>query len=358
MKANKLITYSLIVSFLFLMFNGLTDLLYGIKQQYVRTALEKHLLQLLPSDVNGGEYLHHIQDSMLIKFRNIPLVGRIPKQGLYGMYAIGKDGNRLYSEQEPTQSIPKKRILILGSSQSFGYLSDAEHDVIGQLSKLLPQYQIENFSVPGQTLRENLSLFKYLVSVGKKYDYVYIVNGPMDIYAACVNAGISEPPSPAISFDIGITKLINKTIKVLGYLAHSDANAIEMQVNMCNDKPFNHLVVDDMMIYLHQILDYGNNQEKIKTVVIVPPSPYTLSDQLNTNNLSQDQTFVALKPVFGKLMEEFLMRADSIPNVYNLTRSFDNVHSQLFIDTGAHLTAQGNKILAHEIQKIIENNAE
>lgn len=319
---------------------------------------EKHLLQLLPDEINEDEYLHHLQDSMLINLHQLPLIGRIQTQGNYGIYAIGKDGNRLYSEQSLIQSKPKKNLLILGSSQAFGYLNDSDRDLIGQLSKLIPQYKIDNFSVPGQTLRENLFLFKYLINIGKKYDLVYIINGPMDIYDACIRAGVSEPAPPAISFDIGITKLTNKLIKIIKQLSGGESSAIEANVNMCGNKPFDRILVDDMVGSVNQILDYGNNQEKIKTIVIIPPTPYTLSEKLNTKNLTHDQAFVSLKPVFGKLIDQFSKRTSTTPGVYDLTHSLDESQSQSFIDTGAHLTPQGNKILAQAIEKITESQTD
>jgi hypothetical protein len=358
MKIKKLISCALIVSFLILMFNGLLDLAYGIKQQYIRIVSEKHSLKLLPQGISEEEYLHHLQDARLIQYRNIPLVGHIPIQGNYGIYTIGNDGNRLYSGKNLTPSNPKKKILILGSSQTFGFLNDFDNDLIGQLSNLLPEYYIENFSVPGQTSRENLSLFKYLISIGKKYDLVYVINGPMGIHDACLKANVSEPSSPAISFDIGITKLLNKFIEVVRNLSQTEKNTVKTNVNMCNIKPFDKLVVDDAIGSVEQILDYGNNHEKIKTILIIPPTPYTLSVKLNTENLAQDPTFLSLKPVYGKLFEEFARRANTAPGVYDLTHSLDESESESFIDTGGHLTPQGNKILAQEIKKITESQTD
>ncbi len=341
-----------------LMFNGLLDLAYGIKQQYIRMASDKHLLKLLPEGIDEEKYFHHIQDGMLINYQLIPLVGKIQMQGEYGIYSIGADGNRLYAEQPLPHSGSKKKILILGSSQSFGYLNNTDSDLIGQLSKMLPEYYIENFSVPGQKLRENLSLFKYLISLGKKYDLVYVINGPMDAFAACFKAGVSEPPPPAISFNIGITKLINKLIKVIKQLSGAESNTIATNVNMCSNKPFDKLVVDDVIEAVEQILDYGNNQEKIKTIVIIPPTPYTLSEKLNTKNLVHDQAFVSLKPVLGKLIDQFAKRTSTTPGVYDLTHSLDEFQSQSFIDIGGHLTPEGNKVLAQAIKELTESQTD
>lgn len=358
MKIKKLISCAFIASFLILMFNGLLDLSYGIKKQYIRIAAEKEeeqkQLNVLPNGINKDEYIHHIRDTKLIltKYRHIPLIGHIQTQGNYGIYTIGKDGNRLYSEQSQIDSKSNKRLLIIGNSQSFGYLNDEHNDLVGQLSKLIPQYHIDNFSVPGQTLRENLYLFKYLISIGKKYDLVYVINGPMDIFDACLKADVSKPPSPPISFDIGITKLINKLIKAVMNLSMTEKNPMDMNVDMCNSKPFDNLLIDDMIVSVNQILDYGNNQERIKTIFIIPPTPYTLSEKPNTQNLVQDQTFVSLKPILGTLIDQFARGASPIPGVYDLTHSFDESQSELFIDTGAHLTPQGNKILAQAIKEL------
>jgi hypothetical protein len=358
MKIKKLISCALIVSFLMLMFNGLLDLSYGIKQRYFRIDSDKHQLQLLPEGISEDEYLHHFQDGMLIKYRNLPLIGHIQTQGNYGIYTIGKDGNRLYAEQNLTQPEPKKKLLILGSSQSFGYLNDSDRDLIGQLSKLLPEYYIENFSVPDQTLRENLSLFKYLISIGKKYDLVYVINAPMDIIDACLKEGVGESPPPTIAFDIGITKLINKLIKVIRHLSETETNVMETKIDMCNNEPFDQLVVDDIIGSVDQILDYGNNQEKIKTIYIIPPTPYTLSKKLNTENLSQAPSFVSQKPVLGKLIGQFAKRTSTTPGVYDLTHSLDESESELFIDTSAHLTPQGNKVLAQAIKELTESQTD
>ncbi len=358
MKIKKLISCALIVSFLILMFNGLLDLLYGAKQQYNRIISEKYQVSILPNGISEDEYLHHTEDTKLINYRHIPLIGYIQTQGNYGIYTIGADGNRLYSEQLLTQSKPKKKILILGSSQAFGYLNDSDSDLIGQLSKMLPEYYIDNFSVPAQKLRENLSLFKYLIRIGKRYDLVYVINGPIDIFDACIKAGVSEPAPPAIAFDIGITKLINKFIKVVKQLSVAENNAIEMNVNMCSNKPFDKIVVDDAIEHVDRILDYGNNHEKVKTIVIIPPTPYTISKKLNTDNLAQDPTFVSLKPVFGKLIDQFAKRTSTTQGVYDLTHSLDEYQSQFFIDTGGHLSPQGNKVLAQEIKKIIASTTD
>lgn len=345
-----------------LMFNGLLDLSYGVKQQYIRMVLEKQQkkqqLKILPNGINKDEYFHHFQDTWLIKYRHLPLIGHIQKQGNYGIYTIGNDGNRLYPQKNMTQYKPKKKLLILGSSQAFGYLNDSDNDLIGQLSKLLPDYYIENFSVPAQTLRENLSLFKYLIRIGKKYDLVYVINGPMDIYDACIKTGVSEPVHPSITFDIGITKLINKLINVVKQLSETESNAIETNVNMCSNKPFDKIVVDDAIESVDRILDYGNNHEKIKTIVIIPPTPYSLSEKLNTENLAQDPTFVSLKPVFGKLIDQLEKRTSTTPGVYDLTHSLDESQSQFFIDTGGHLTPQGNEILAKAIKELTESQTD
>jgi len=358
MKIKKLISSVLIVSFLMLMCNGLLDLAYGIKQQYIRMSVQKHRFQLLPDEINEEEYLHHIEDTKLIKYRHVPLVGQIPIQGRYGIYTIGTDGNRLYPEQKLTQSKLKKKILILGSSQAFGYLNDSDSDLIGQLSKLFPEYYIENFSVPAQTLRDNLFLYKYLIRIGKKYDLVYVINGPMGIHDACLKANVSEPAPPTFSFDIGITKLINKLIKVLKQLSGGERIAIETNVNMCSNEPFDKLVVDDAIGAVEQILDYGNNHEKIKTILVIPPTPYTLSAKLNTENLAQDPTFVSLKPVYGKLFEDFARRASTTPGVYDLTHRLDESQAESFIDTGGHLTPQANKVLAQAIKELTESQTD
>ena len=334
---------------LFLILDGFSDfLLYSkfyIKRFYPSDLSEKNFLASLPEGADHAYYKMVYNDNRKLKYIDQPFIGKVLEPGNYGIYSIDNKGKRINISNKEKPLRPKK-LLLLGSSQAFGYYSNDRNSLTFELSKLLPDYEIDNYSVPAQTTLETLAYWqKISIFSPRHYDLAIILSGPFDYISECKNAAwvpyvqasaLAKYRKPAIYSVPRI--LINrfftkeKTLK-----------------NNCTNSEQQTFVGNQIIRNLKNIIKYGESQ-KIRTLAFIPPA-------LWGNNANIENLKTILLPeedkIFNNIQKEISRNASFEKKIIDLSHAFDSEEQELFLDKGAHFTPKGNRIISLEIAEYL-----
>jgi hypothetical protein len=332
---SKGATVILLLLLMFFIIDGFSDTLLFVRYKVQTSLNEKKQdaqIQMLKSDYDR------------IQYRSVPDVGKIPIQGNYGEYHIGSEGQRLVPDGY-TKS-PKKKLLILGASPTFGYLNSDTRNFGAFLAKYLPEYKIDNFSIAAQSPDKNLANWKRLSNLGYHYDLAIIVNGPVDFYLRCL------PPMP-VETESDAQGVLEQKILSIHYMIKISLGKLSSlkddHLSSCQNQDFADLVTEQTKMAYQNLLTYGK-QEKTETLIFIQPTPY--GEYTNVSNLESDQTFMEIRPIMNKMFYDLLSEIRGMDRVIDLSTLFDN-RGPLFIDMGAHFKEEGAEIFARKVAEKI-----
>ncbi len=236
--------------------------------------------------------------------------------------------------------------VLFGASQSWGYFTPEEYILPNVLSDKLDSVGIDNYSIQGVTLEQQLLYWQ----LNKKYlsnkDFVLVVGGTFDVAKYCV---IDKK-----QFVANFTKNPSETnfgIKYLIELARVKL-AKHNEIDYCSRE-------EDVEIVLHRIINDLNlllieaESQKKRILIIFPPTPYF--GGVSTGNIESDPAFLNLKNSLNPLYKKLDERLNSFEDhrILNFMHSFNDNH-EYFIDKEGHLNADGHKKLAEDIIKRVD----
>ncbi|MDW6003270.1 SGNH/GDSL hydrolase family protein [Vibrio mangrovi] len=349
MRKIKLIIAFITVVFLFiLLLNGGGDLLISMRSYIHRD--EVRFLQSLPDNLDRRTYAKYYVDTRKLKYRHIPYIGNIVVPGSYGIYDIDQSGRRVVQNQIEKKP-PTKKLLVLGASQSFGYYNSSDTTLVSYLSALLPDYEIDNYSSPGQTVSQNLENWKRIEHLRKKhYDLAIIVNGTFDYFDECKRVTwvdmqqknkpvLYKTPALVSIFNMIKTKLWNKS------------DEFEL-INLCNTDYYQKMMSEKIFHSFENILHYGSELDT-KTFVFIPPALW--GNQANISNIKSGLSPEEISS-FTKIASMLSKASGTNNHIVDFSHVFDHRPEEFFLDFNAHLIPEGNQILAHEMVRYIKEN--
>ncbi|MCL1073874.1 hypothetical protein [Shewanella dokdonensis] len=349
---KKVIVLLVMLGILVLILDGTSDfLLYARVQHhknqeiYNRTNLLK---KMLPNSVVQAEYIENfIETQKYLKYHYIPFIGKMAIPGDHGIYHIDEQGRRILTTKAHDAKTPQKRLLILGSSQSFGYYNNDAQSFAAQLENLLPEYVIDNYSVPSQSTALNLVNWRRITSSGHKYDLAIIVNGPIDFYSECFeNPEILSQWQMEQSDKYQLPALISIPRIIIQKISTIEANP-----SGCQSASEQTHMVQQITFRFQQLLDYGRSLNT-KTLIFIPPVPWG-------NRANIDNVKIQLGPdkeVLAQLMKKLEPISKKHEEIIDLNHIYDHHKEQFFLDGFGHLTVNGNKLLAKYIATYVEQN--
>ena len=341
---TKIFSFILLFTILSLTLFGFCDLLlyskryiqFNYSQQY-----KKQFIKLLPEGVDPTKFAAAFDDSQDLKYIKKPFIGNILVPGDYGIYSIDHKGKRVISKDRSVLPRPKN-LLLLGSSQAFGYLNSDQDSLAYELSQRLPDYEIDNYATPGQSTLETLARWQNISNSQKKdYQLAIILNGPYDYLSECRYA--ARVPARG---DSELNNYIKPAVYTIFHsLIKKFIHSEKPFKNNCTDPEQQQFVAKQIVRHLQRIIKYGESLN-IKTLIFIPPSLWGNSANLKNLRPGLDQKE---KLIFDNI-ENYLSKEASYNNkIIDLSHMFDNDEHEFFLDLGAHFTAEGNEIISQEI---------
>ena len=346
---KKIISIVIGCFILFLILDGFSDfLLYSkfyIKKFYSSDVYEKQFLASLPEGADHAYYKMAYNDTKKLKFILQPCVGKVLEPGNYGIYSIDDKGKRVNISNKEKPPRPKK-LLLLGSSQAFGYYSNDRNSLAFELSKLLPDYEIDNYSVPAQTALKTLAYWqKISIFSPRHYDLAIILSGPFDYISECKTAAWA-PYVHASDLDKYRKPAIYSVPRILINRFFTKEKILK---NICTNPEQQTFVASQIIRNLKNIIEYGESQ-KIRTLAFIPPTLW--GNNANIENL-KSILFPEEDKIFNNIQEKISRNASFEKKIIDLSHIFDDKKNELFLDTGSHFIPKGNRIISLEIAEYL-----
>jgi hypothetical protein len=341
---KKVISILIFFGFLFFSFDGFLDFISHVKPSLTNYFSEGNKINSLPADVKRMNISQAIDDVNGIKYSMMRVVGKVPLPGDYGSYRIGVKGDRkidYYNDKNISNN--SKRILILGSSQSFGYFSSSVDNFANRLAMELSEYRISNFSVPGQMIAETAANWQRLSLLGEKFDKVIIVEGPIDFYNYC-------SPGFDLSLIEGHRMAVMKLIDKLSQVYNAFNRNHENYHSPCLDGNYKNVLIENVFSQFKNVIEYGREIGS-ETYIIVPPSPYVLN--VNIENLNKNDDILIFRDLVTELGLGLEKKYQDIPQVIDMKNIFSEA-GPMFLDWGGHFTPKGNKEFAKSVANFIK----
>ncbi len=326
---------------LLLMLDGFCDFLLYSKPYIGRFFACSHFLASLPEGADHTFYKKIFDNTRNIEYVDQPFIGKTIKPGAYGFYSIDSEGKRVNIDSKDTSSRPQK-LLLLGASQAFGSLSEDHDSLAFSLSQLLPDYEIDNYSVPGQTTLKTLAYWQKVSTLTPKhYDLAIILSGPLDYLHEC--RAMSERK---FRFDQYEKPAIYSVPQMIINKFFTKKNPFK---NLCSNPEQQIFVADQVVKNLQSLIKYGESQD-IKTLAFIPPTLWG-----NSANITSLKPFLFSEEVkiFNKIQKEISRNASFEKKIIDLSHAFDSEEQELFLDEGAHFTPKGNRIISLEIAEYL-----
>ena len=349
----KYISYILLLIIMTFSVNGLCDFLLYLKvhinEQTSKKIHRQQTFASLPKGIDINDFDIIFNDTQKLEYESIPFVGKVIKPGNYGTYRINDDRRRVITEKLSTLSTKTNSLLLLGSSQGFGYYAKDRESFANQLARELPTFDIDNYTTPAQTTLQTLAYWHKITidNPHKHYDIAIILNGPFDYISECRNAALLTSRQKELS-DRESRPAISNVYRKFVKRFLPDKNKFQ---NQCVLPAEQKAIAHQTIAHLKDIISYGE-RSNIATLAIIPPA-------LWGNNANIENIRPLLIPeeenIFRKISRTQSSLAEGIENIISLSHLFDNKKEQFFLDQGAHLTPKGSelmtKVIANHIKK-------
>ncbi|SJN58088.1 hypothetical protein VR7878_02649 [Vibrio ruber DSM 16370] len=336
-KIKFLIVLFFLISLLGLLVDAGSDLLLYARKYHLSVSKKNDFINGLPKHLDYQLYSKYYDDNHTLKYRYLPYVGDVIQPGDYGIYKINQLGGREYDYD--SSSVKTKKLLVLGASQAFGFYNSSDKTLVTYLSALLPEYEIDNYSSPGQMVSQNLANWQRIHEMtGEYYDLAIIVNGPFD-YVTEYNKFITRKNNE-IKNQIAFFYLMDLVEKKIDSIMSDSTASI--------DEYYNKLIPNKIMGDFEDIINYGASLNT-RTLIFIPPVVW--GNKANVDNIGKNITKNAFLNSAARNLSDLSIKNS---NVIDMSNVFDDMDEQFFIDFSAHLTPNGNHLLAKKIVKYIK----
>ncbi|MGO2511189.1 hypothetical protein [Marinomonas polaris] len=341
----KKIKYTFAIVTLFscmvLLFDGFGDFALYARHKIAQFNKDSIFLDHLPDNTDRAIYERNFSDSQKLTFYNAPFLDRIIEPGEYGIYKIDDYGHRVFPADTSISQVQQKTMLLLGSSQSFGYHIEAKDALSTQMQGLLPDYKIDNYSMLGINLDGNFVDWYRMSAIEKKrYDLVVIVNGFFSHYVECTK-NVSHSQIEAVIEKYRLPALVS--------IVRSLKDKVTTINSLCEQPEYQNIAARRVDDRWDQLLEFGKEQGS-KTLIFIPPSVW--SENANVENL-QPHLNEKHRAIYSAINNRIYSQIDNSA-IINLTHAFDDGR-QYFLDGGSHFTPEGSALFAREVAKHIQD---
>ena len=324
-----------------LFFDGFGDFALYARHKIAQFNKDSVFLDHLPDNTDRAIYERHYSDSQKLTFYNAPFFDRIIEPGEYGIYKIDDYGHRVFPVDTSISQVQQKTMLLLGSSQSFGYHIEAKDAFSTQMQGLLPDYKIDNYSMLGINLDGNFVDWYRMAAIEKKrYDLVVIVNGFFSHYVECTK-NFSHSQIEAVIEKYRLPALVS--------IVRSLKDKVITTSSLCEQPEYQAIAARRVDDRWNQLLAFGKEQGS-KTLIFIPPSVW--SENANVENL-HPLLNEKHRAIYSAINNRIYSQIDNSA-IINLTHAFDDGR-QYFLDGSSHFTPEGSALLSREIAKHIQD---
>lgn len=322
--------------------DGFTDLsIYTLR--LARAEIAEYSARHAPKD-DAVHELYRVQreSEMTMPHQYIAGIGLVPRPAILPGFSIGADGQRLVR----TGNSPAANVngLLLGASQAFGIGDSDDQTLSAAMGRILPEVNVSNYAVHGHRIVSNVMYWQSLAERGKKFDFVLIVNGAVDVLYHCLwlpdsnrlnarNSNATPPPALGNAYE-----------KALSLVSPSPP----LYPQSCGDNAKDVSSVVNRIIYDLKGAQAFARERRIPLAIVIPPSPY--GNRANVSTLTGDPFYRDWKPILTPVVSALRRRLkeNPLPGVYDLSDAFDG-KAPYFLDSSAHMTGQGQEVLAQAI---------
>lgn len=228
--------------------------------------------------------------------------------------------------------------LLLGSSTAFGYGVADNQTLAAYLERTLKNVRIDNYAGIAQPTSDNTLRWDDIQKKNGKPDFVIIAGINYQIFSDC-------QPLPAE----------NMRKNVFLFLADRVADMYSPAVTKaCVTSESLDLAVRNSILAIENAAAFGRKQG-IPFHIVYLPTPYDAN--VNVDNLlkesNQRAIIAAMRRVYSRYHEELAKLV--IPEFIDLSHALPS-DRMYFLDTGGHLSAEGNRLIAEILVQRIWGN--
>ncbi|QUX90625.1 hypothetical protein CYL31_04060 [Marinomonas sp. A3A] len=326
-------------------FDGVGDFLLYARYKIMQPSMKSKFIEHLPDSVDKAFYSNSFDDTNKFIYQNVPFLGRTITSGNYGIYEIDGYSHRVFKKMESNDFDKEKSLLILGSSQSFGYYNDVSDTISEEIKRILPGYTIDNYSMPGTNLDDNLMDWYRVANVeNKKYNLVVIINGNFSHYKECLGIDYNFFETLIDKYRLPAIVSIGNIIKIKAL----QNKAIQNENIFCELPEYQDVAAKRVLDRWNRLINFGKEQGS-DVLIFIPPTVW--SGKANVENL-QPLLNEKYKKIYSSINNAIYSKVNN-EVIVNLTNAFDD-GAQYFLDVSSHFTPEGSALLAKDIVKHIE----
>ena len=270
------------------------------------------------------------------------------------------DKNGRYTPNRPNKC--KRKIIIYGSSISFGYLSKDENTIASFIQKNLIESNYKNVCVYNYGIanftsyRENLLLKKHIINkIVNKNDIIIFLDGTAELLPSSLIFKIEmDMKNESNTFYKNFFYNLNNFLKTTPMIRIYDMINRKLTNGDKKLKVFNQSKIDSLVN--EKLIFFKSNLEirqvlcknyKLNCFTFIEPNGY-LRDELKEIKIVNQKTIF-----FGKNLVNFHNKIKNLQEVINISSIIDYTNNDNFIDD-LHLSSLGSQIVAKEIFSFIE----
>lgn len=229
--------------------------------------------------------------------------------------------------------------IMLGSSAAFGYGVADSQTISSHLERKLPDIQIKNYAGLPQSIFENTLRWYDLQKVNGRPDFVIIAGISYQLYADCA------PQSPVV-------KKLESRSNIFVHMSEKFSEILSHQKVMpCSSDESLDLAIRSSLLAIESAIAFGRKNGTPLYIVYLP-TPYDAAVNVDGifKSAGAKEKLVELRRVFGRYHRE-LTRLN-LPEVIDLSGVLPS-DKTYFLDTGGHLSREGNEIISEMLRRRI-----
>lgn len=276
--------------------------------------------------------------------RPLPKVPLLREPGISGIVGpfqsprtnVDDEGRR--SNGQPRPENAETPVLLLGSSSAFGFGVADDQTLSAYLERALGTVRVDNYAGLLQPLPDNMLRWWDLQNRNGKPGFAIIAGASFQLYDDCM-------PMPAVS----------TTRNALLYVAERLTAKVAPESGApCRSDESVDLAIRHSIVALESAVAFGRTLG-VPFYIVYLPTPYDAD--VNVENLLDNEDFKAaaerMRPVYRRYHEE-LAKLD-LPEFINLVGALPS-DKPYFIDAGAHLSGEGNALIAARLAERIRRD--